>query len=366
MHLVINGTEIARQRGGNESFLLGLLQGIQEAAIPLQVTVLVTSDGAKVLKPFAALSQIIDIGSYHRLPFYLWQQTVLLRRLKPDWYLSTYFLPPFLPCRGAVVVHDVSFCAHPTYFPPLIALYMRLLTGQAIRKAQVVALDSEFTAREVKRYYPRISGKGIVTFPGIDRRFRLPYTAEDDCQVLTKYGLIDPYILAIGNIHPRKNLTRLLDAYRQLCAGNPAMPRMVWIGLPRWDSAQLIREALEAGIILPGYMPPDDLPALYRGAAVFVYPSLYEGFGLPVLEAMACGTPVICSNSSSLPEVAGDAALMVDPYDVNALARALRQILADQQLASVLRQRGYQRVERFTYADTARTLYRTLDCRDKR
>ena len=362
MHLVINGTEIGRQRGGNESFLLGLLQGIQDAEIPLQVTILVTSAGAQVVGSLAGAYEIIDVGSYHRLPFHLWQQTAFLRRLKPDWYLSTYFLPPFLPCRGAVIVHDVSFCAHPSYFPPEIALYMRLLTGLAICRAKVVALDSEFTAREVKRYYPQVSTKGVVTWLGIDRRFEQPATTQDDRQVLGQYGLQAPYILAIGNIHPRKNLTRLLEAYRQLGTSNAAMPRMVWIGLPRWKSAHLIREALDAGVILPGYVPPEDLPALYRGAAVFVYPSLYEGFGLPVLEAMACGTPVICSNTSSLPEVAGDAALMVDPYDVNALARALRQILADQQLVSVLRQRGYQRMQRFSYADTARTLYRALNC----
>ncbi|MHB1357274.1 MAG: glycosyltransferase family 4 protein [Anaerolineae bacterium] len=364
MHLVINGTEIGRQRGGNESFLLGLLQGIQDAAIPLHVTLLVTPAGAKVVKPFADTCQIIDIGAYHRLAFYLWQQTALLRRLKPDWYLSTYFLPPFLPCRGAVIVHDVSFCAHPSYFPPVIALYMRLLTGLAIRRAQVVALDSEFTAREVQQYYPQVAEKGIVTWMGVDRRFMSSDFAKDDHQVLDRYRLQGPYILAIGNIHPRKNLARLLEAYRQLSSSDAATPSMVWIGMPRWNSADLIREALEAQVILTGYVPPEDLPALYRGAAVFVYPSLYEGFGLPVLEAMASGTPVICSNTSSLPEVAGDAAYVVDPYDVNALAGALGRVLAEPQLADELRQRGYQRAQRFTYADTARTLYRALERKD--
>jgi glycosyltransferase involved in cell wall biosynthesis len=360
MHLVINGTDIGRQRGGNESFILGLLQGIQDAAIALQVTVLVTSNGAKEVASLAKICEVIDIGQYRPLPFYLWQQTALLRRLKPDWYLSTYFLPPSMPCRGVVVVHDVSFCALPDYFPPVIAWYMRLLTGLAIRKAQVVALDSEFTAREVQRYYPQVSTKGVVTWMGVDRRFGHAAEAKDDRQVLEKYGLQDPYILAIGNIHPRKNLAHLLEAYRQLSQGNNTVPRMVWIGLPRWNSAHLIHEALELGVILPGYVPADDLPALYRGAAVFVYPSLYEGFGLPVLEAMACGTPVIASNTSSLPEVVGDAAILVDPCDVNALARALRQILADQSLVSELRQRGFQRVSHFTYADMARLLYRAM------
>lgn len=364
MHLVINGTDLGRQRGGNESFLLGFLQGIQDVALPLQVTLLVTLEGAQVAKPFERNFQIIDIGVYHRLSFYLWQQTALLRRLKPDWYLSTYFLPPFLPCRGAVIVHDVSFCAHPSYFPPEIALYMRLLTGLAIRKAKVVALDSTFTASEVKHYYPQVAAKGVVTWMGVDRRFGQPSNV-DDRQALEKYGLRNPYILAIGNIHPRKNLSRLLEAYRQIHINDPAAPRMVWIGLPRWKSAHLIQEALEAGVILPGYVPSDDLPALYRGAAVFVYPSLYEGFGLPVLEAMACGTPVICSNTSSLSEVAGDAAMMIDPLNVDALTLSLRQIISDPQIASELRQRGYQQAQRFTYADTARILFRAMDCRDQ-
>jgi glycosyltransferase involved in cell wall biosynthesis len=359
MHLVINGTEIGRQRGGNESFLMGLLQGIQDAELPLQVTVLVASGGVIGAEPFKAMCQIIDIGAYQRLPFYLWQQTTLLRRIKPDWYLSTYFLPPLLPCRGVVIVHDVSFRAHPSYFPPEIALYMRLLTGLAIHKAGVVVLDSEFTAQEVKHYYPQVAAKGVVTWMGVDGRFRQP-PVRDDLEVLQKYGLQTPYIMAIGNIHPRKNLARLLEAYRQLTSNNVAMPRMVWIGLPRWGSADLIRQALETGVLLPGYVPADDLPALYRGAAVFVYPSLYEGFGLPVLEAMTCGTPVICSNTSSLPEVAGDAACMVDSQDINALAAVLYRVLHDQQFYSELRHRGFQRVRQFTYAETARILYKAL------
>jgi glycosyltransferase involved in cell wall biosynthesis len=360
MNLVINGTEIGRQRGGNESFLLGLLQGFQAVKLPLRITVLITRAGAEVMKPLESTCDIVDIGTYQRIPFHLWQQTNLLRSLKPNWYLSTYFLPPILPCKGAVIVHDVSFRAHPSYFPAGIALYMGVLTGMAIRKAAVVALDSEFTAREVKRFYPHVAGKGIVTRMGIDRRFTQPASDQDDRRVLERYGLQEPYILAIGNIHPRKNLSRLLEAYRQLKVGDARIPPMVWIGLPRWRSAHLLGEAMALGVVLPGYVPTSDLLALYRGAAVFVYPSLYEGFGLPVLEAMACGTPVICSNTSSLPEVAGDAALLVDPYDVSTLAQTLRQILTDPMLASELRQKGYQRAERFTYADTARTIYRAL------
>jgi glycosyltransferase involved in cell wall biosynthesis len=271
-----------------------------------------TPDGLTALPTLtSAAYPTVNTGSYRQLPFYLWQQTYQLMRLRPDWYLSTFFLPPITPCRAAVLVHDMSFRAHPEYFPRFIALYMRVLTGLAVRRAERVIALSEFTRREILRFHPTVALKTVVVLPGIDAVFHPDPTA-NDAAMLAPFGLTPGYILALGNIHPRKNLARLLDAYDLLRRRRADTPPLVWAGAPRWSSAELVARAQTAGVLLPGFIPQTAMPALYRQAAMLVYPSLYEGFGLPPVEALACGTPVITSNTTSLPEAVGDAALTVD------------------------------------------------------
>jgi len=360
MHLVINATEIGRQRGGNESYLLGLLKGLEDLTAPSRVTLLLTSAGMAALQGVASdRFDFVNVGDYRRLPFYLWQQTAVLRRLHPDWYLSTFFLPPIIPCRAAVLVHDLSFRAHPEYYPSLIAFYMRFLTGLAIRRAERVIVLSEFTRQELMRFHPTVVGKTVVVYPGVEQSFRFDEEPDDE-SVLKTYGSSPGYILATGNIHPRKNLARLLDAYLRLRQRRGAMPAMVWVGLQRWGSGELLERARSAGVILTGFVAQEDLPAFYRQAVMLAYPSLYEGFGLPLLEAMACGTPVIASNTTSLPEVVGEAALSVDPTDVEAIAAAMARLLDDTPLWERLRQTGIERARQFTWKQTARCLVASL------
>ncbi len=364
MRLAINATEIGRQRGGNESYLAGLLQGLATLNVTGDISLLMTPAGLAAL-PFItpAAYPTVNVGPYRQLPFYLWQQTYYLARLRPDWYLSTFFLPPITPCRAAVLAHDMSFRAHPEYFPRFIALYMRVLTGLAIRRADRVIALSEFTRREIIRFHPAAAAKTVVVLPGIDAAFR-PAPDADDAATLAPYGLTPGYILALGNIHPRKNLARLLDAYLLLRARHADTPPLVWAGMPRWSSVELTSRAQAAGVLLPGFIPQTAMPALYRQAALLVYPSLYEGFGLPPAEALACGTPVVASNTTSLPEAVGEAALTVDPTDVTAIAEAMARLLADVDLRAVLRQTGLDWVKRFTWPSTARNLLSALSSGD--
>jgi glycosyltransferase involved in cell wall biosynthesis len=184
--------------------------------------------------------------------------------------------------------------------------------------------------------------------------------------VIRRYGIRRPYCLFVGNLEPRKNLPRLIEAFGLLRRHGLApadLPQLVLAGTRGWLSSGIFRAAAGQGleapdIVFTGYVPPADLPALYAGAACFVFPSLYEGFGLPVLEAMACGTPVVASTASSLPEVAGDAALLVDPHDVEGLAGALRRLWGDAELRADLRERGLQRATLYSWERTARL---TLD-----
>ncbi len=355
LHLAINATELGRQRGGNESYITGLIDGLAQIQPACRVTLLTCQWAAPVSLP--AMFEQVNLGPYRRLPFFLWQQTLVLRRLKADWYLSNFFLPPLLLCRGAVAVHDLSFRAHPDYFPRSVAWYMRWLTGLAIRQARRVFTISEFSRRELYHFYAAAQNKTVVTLLAGRPEF-VPAQNEAaslaDQVALARYDLPQSYIFALGNIHPRKNLARLLEAYLQLRQGRESTPPMVWAGLPRWDSGELLDQARAAGVILPGFVAQADLPALYRQATMLVYPSLYEGFGLPVVEAMACGTPVVTSNTTSLPEVAGEAALMVDPTATVALAEAMARLLADSTLRQHLREAGIERAKQFSWARTAR------------
>ena len=358
MHLVINATEVGRQRGGNESYVAGLVEGLDELGPPAQVTLLTCDwNGPPPLPP---PFRQVNLGRYRRLPFFLWQQAVALRQLEADWYVSTFFLPPVTPCRGAVLVHDLSFRAHPEYFPPVVALYMRFLTGLAVRRADRVVVLSGFTLRELARFHPPAVEKAVVVYPGVDRVFR-PQAGPGDEETLRAYGVAPGYVLAVGNIHPRKNLARLLDAYLSLKATRKSVPPMVWAGLRRWESGELARRARSAGVVLPGFIAPEDLPAFYRQAGMLVYPSLYEGFGLPPVEAMACGTPVIASNTTGLPEAVGEAALTVDPANTGELATAMAQLLDDASLRQRLRRAGIERAGELTWTRTAQRLLAALD-----
>jgi glycosyltransferase involved in cell wall biosynthesis len=353
MHLVINAAEIGRRRGGNETFITGLIQGLA-GLDPLPRVSLLTCRWDS-LPDFPPGFPAVNLGKYRRLPFFLWQQTMALRQLEADWYLANFFLPPRLPCKGAVAVHDLSFRAHPEYFPRTIAWYMRWLTGRAVRQADLVLTGSEFSRQELFRFYP-CDEKKVVTIPyGVGREFG-PAIGETERRLLSRYGIVTPYILALGNIHPRKNLSRLLDAYLRLQARRNPVPAMVWVGLQRWDSGELIQRANSAGVILTGFAAQEDLPALYRQASMLVYPSLYEGFGLPILEAMASGTPVVTSNTTSTAEVAGEAALTVDPTDVEEIAEAMDRLLEDASLRERLRHAGLERARQFTWAHTAQRL----------
>jgi alpha-1,3-rhamnosyl/mannosyltransferase len=261
-----------------------------------------------------------------------------------------------------VLLHDLSFRAHPEYFPATIALYMRFLTGLALRQAECVVALSRFTCQELARFYPAAAEKTAVVYPGVDEGFRPRPGAQDkDEEVLRACGLAPGYILALGNMHPRKNLSRLLDAYVYLKGVRKSTPAMIWVGLQRWESGRLLERARAEGVLLPGFVAQQDAPAFYRQAAMLVYPSLYEGFGLPPVEAMACGTPVIASNTTGLPEAVGQAALTVDPTDTAAMAAAMAQLLDDAPLRRRLGRAGIEWGREFSWKRTAQRLLALLE-----
>ncbi|HWO70707.1 MAG TPA: glycosyltransferase family 1 protein [Actinomycetota bacterium] len=269
-------------------------------------------------------------------------------------------IPPAGPGQRLVVtVHDLAFLRFPGLFPRTWRALYRTGLWAAVRRARAILVPSRHTAEDLlERTRARPERIHVVPLAAsLERGAREPE------RVLERLKVPRPYVLFVGTLEPRKNLVRLVRAYRRVAAeGVPHA--LVLAGPLGWHHHRLHRELALRGpgeVVLTGALPPADLDALYRGADLFVYPSLYEGFGLPVLEAMARGVPTVASAASSLPEVAGDAALLVDPRSVRELSRAIAEVLADRDLAERLAMRGRARAERFSWEETARGTLRAYE-----
>jgi glycosyltransferase involved in cell wall biosynthesis len=271
-------------------------------------------------------------------------------------HATDHLLPRFFRLRSVFTLHDLAFRFYPETHTPLNRWFLNVMMPSFLSAAGAVIAVSEHTKRDALRAYGIDEAKVRVIYEGVNPRF-CPTDPETVEATRRKYGLPDRFILAVGTIEPRKNLSTLLAAYR-LLKGQEVEHKLVIVGKKGWLYGGFFRQlrdtGLESEVIFPGFVPDEDLPALYGGADLFAFPSLYEGFGLPPLEAMACGTPVVCADSSSLPEVTGDAALLVPPTDVAAWAEALRRLACDADLRASLRARGWERARRFSWEQAAR------------
>jgi glycosyltransferase involved in cell wall biosynthesis len=275
-------------------------------------------------------------------------------------FVPAHVLPIVHPRRSVVTVHDLGYLYYPEAHRLLDRLYLDLSTRYDARAAAHLIADSSATKRDLIQRYGVEPDSITVVYPGYDDATFQPVRDEEAIEaVKTRYDIAGDYILFVGTLQPRKNLTRLIEAYWKLETGSW---KLVIAGKKGWLYGEIFRRVEELGlerrVVFTGYVTQEDLPVLLSGARLFVFPSLYEGFGLPVLEAMACGTPVVCSNAASLPEVAGDAALLVDPLDVEELAAALERVLSDEELRAGLIERGFEQAKRFSWERCARE---TLD-----
>jgi len=262
-------------------------------------------------------------------------------------------------------VHDLSFVRAPETSTPVLKAYLDRVVPRSARRATHVLADSQATKDDLIELYGMPPEKITVLLSGVNPEFK-PVTDTNSLRaVRQRYQIPDnPYILSIGTVQPRKNYARLITA---LAALGPAHEdvHLVIAGGRGWLDSPIFRavydQGLEDRVHFIGFARDEDLPALYSGAACLAYPSLYEGFGFPVLEAMACATPVVTSTISSMPEVAGDAALLVDPYSVEAIAEALGRLLSDSELRETLVRRGIAQAAQFTWGRTARQLREVYD-----
>jgi glycosyltransferase involved in cell wall biosynthesis len=273
-----------------------------------------------------------------------------------------YVLPPLVPCRAVVTIHDCIHLMFPQYLPNRFAYaYARMNLWAAARRAERILTVSETSKADILRYCDVPAERIVVVHNAIDDHFETAPSDEAVQRVRERYQLDGPFALYVGNIKPHKNLERLIDAFDLVRRGGFERLELLIIGDQVSKYPRLRRTVdthkLHKHVRFLGFVPDDTLAALYRLATVFVFPSLYEGFGLPPLEAMASGTPVVTSNRSSMPEVVGDAAVLVDPYSAASIAEGIQRVLSDTFLRQTLITRGLARAREFSWEASIRRIH---------
>ena len=354
MRVLINGLQAAN-RSGTGRYVNALCHALPQVAPELE-TVVVWPSG-QPHPPLEGNIRVIEhsAGLISRLRFDHRSVRAVAQREAVDLLHYPASTGCLFPPRPLVqTVHDLCFLRHPEWFPASKNLYYRLFIGPTARKADMLLADSQATAEDIQTLLGIPESRIRVTPLGVGPEF-YPRTQEEQLAVRARYALPENFFLFVGTLEPRKNLVRLIQAWDKACASG--LPHLVVAGRRGWK-ADAVFKALQNvrnsdTLDLPGFVADEDLPALLSAAQAFIWPSLMEGFGLPLLEAMACGTPVLTSNLSSMPEVVGHAALLVDPTSEDQLAQAMMALAHDERLRASLSELGSRRVKRFSWARTA-------------
>ena len=353
------------RRTGTETYSLRLIEALLALDTPHYFRLYFNQPPGYGLFSSAADSFRVDMCN---MPFpRLWTHVrfgLEVARRPPDvLFVPSHVLPLWTRVPALVTVHDLGYLRFPAAHPPRQRRYLDWSTRHNARAARIVIADSVATKDDLVAHYHVAEAKIVVAYPGFDEGLA-PVTDLDTITAAKhRYGVNDDYYIHIGTLQPRKNLSLLIRSFAQL----PPEPgvQLVLAGKKGWlydDLFQLVQSlGLEGRVLFPGYLDDADKAALLSGAVAYVFPSLDEGFGFPALEAQACDTPLICSNSSSLPEVAGNGALLVDPQDADGLSRAMLRLLTDTACRDDLVARGRENLRRFSWQTCAATVMAALE-----
>ncbi|HVA45756.1 MAG TPA: glycosyltransferase family 1 protein [Pirellulales bacterium] len=379
MRILLNGGPMLGRLTGIGQYGLSLLKALMSLSGDADLEAIGVFDGRQVLAPEEFLSRLAtqaDPGRNQRIKS-------VVRRIWPscrDWadrvrrfhlnretrhaQWNVFHEPNFVSPQSALplvtTVHDMSYLRYPQFLPRDRLAWLRRKMGQTLSRSRAILADSHFTREELLELCPAVDPQRvIVTQLGVDfDYFNSPLHAERVADVRRRLQLPRQFVLYLGTLEPRKNLQGLIRAYALLPAEVQQAYPLVLAGMPGWNQAYFRRELAELrhrGVLHEvGYVAQDDVPALMRAASVFCFPSFYEGFGLPPLEAAACGTPVVSSRAASLPEVLGEAAVYVDPHSPDDIRAALERVLESESLQRQLRQAGPARAALFRWDDCAR------------
>lgn len=367
MRIAIDASTISTQ-GGPRTYVLGLLTALLQSDRENEYVVFYNDPVH--LGRFPRATEIVLPGKNPAAR--LWREHVLLpaacRRERVDLlHCPKSAVPYFSPCPTVVTLHDLIPITHPETEKFAARAYWRLQIPIAARRSSFIITDSEHARQEIIDKFRIAPARIKAIMLGFEPGMLAPRDAEAGALLRSRYTLPERYLLYVGTIQPRKNIATLIEVYARLRHQRPALPKLVIVGRKGWlyDSlfSRIAELCLTDEVLFTGFVPDEDLPFIYDGAVLFAYLSYFEGFGLPPLEAMACGVPVVCSDTTSLPEVVGDAGITVAPDDQEAIAAAFCRILDDPAYAAQLGERGRQRARRFSWeAAAVETLavYRTV------
>ena len=360
MKIAIDLTPIPRQMTGVGKYARCLLKSLAEFDRENHYWLFVKEDQFDQYRPGQENFHIVPQSRilHNRLIRLLWEQIALpvqLLKRKIDLLHSIHYTTPlFSPCKRVITIHDMTFYLFPEKHTLIKRLFFRSIIPAAIKKTNHIFADSKNTRADILKIFNLPTAKIDVVYLVTDPIYR-PFDIQSmEMDLEKKYGIRFPFILYVGTLEPRKNVWRLIQAYAQLSAETHLQHRLVIVGKKGWAYKEIFEtlsgldRKIREKIIFTGYVAEKDLPSLYNAAELFVYPSLYEGFGIPPLEAMACGVPVIASNISSLPEVVGDAGLQVNPLDTEAISGAMREVLTNKGLGTELKKKGIQAAKKFS------------------
>ncbi|MBI4673041.1 MAG: glycosyltransferase family 4 protein [Chloroflexi bacterium] len=358
MNIGIDAHMLGHNETGNETYILELVRALAARASGDTFFVYVENPDALPREILTAPHiRVIPYATRSSLRRLLGELPRRAARDALDVLHISYNAPLRLPaaCALVVTIHDISFEHFPHFFSRRLHAFLKTSVPRSARAAQQIITDTESTKQDLIQTYRLPLEKITVTHYAAGAQFRRIPEGAALARVRAKYNTGEKFVLAVGNLQPRKNLERLMRAFAEAKRDADLPHKLVIVGQRLWRAAPIFETARELtdAVILTGYVAAEDLPLLYNAADIFAYPSLYEGFGLPVVEAMACGAPVLTSNVSCLPEIAGNAAHFIDPYDQTAIARALRRLATDDAYRSELATRGLTRARLFSWERTA-------------
>ncbi len=369
MKVCIDGRTIYRRSTGFGYYSYYLINNVLQINREYPVYTILHKDTANLVPDHVVENNekiLTSVDYRNRLLRDAWENIALpaiLKRHEIDVFHSPTFHLPLLTTRrvkSVITIHDLVVFKIPEIYPRYYTSYWRFVIRRSLDTACKIIAISRATKLDIMDLFNIREDKIHVIYHGIDlKRFRVQKEADRLEPTLKKYGLKRPYIMTLGLSDPRKNGERILSSYSRIAgSGEAGHAGLAVCGVLRRRNQRFLDQIKALGlsnmVMLTGFVEDEDLPILYSAADLFLFPSLYEGFGLPILEAMACGTPVITSNISSMPEVAGDAALLVDPYDVDGLARAMKEVLTNKKLRGHLKKKGFERVKKFSWERCAR------------
>ena len=356
MRIAVDAHAIGRRLTGNEVFIRSLLQALAMQPDGCEFRAYVSSEEAAQAIPRNIPVRRIAANPYVRLG---WDLARKVKQDGADLLHVQYTAPVACPVPVVVSVHDVSFLEHPEYFTRSRASQLRITVGRTVRSAAKILTCSEFSRRSILKVYGDIEEDKVVVAPNAAASLFRPISREGaTANVRDRWKIAEPFVLSVGDLQPRKNQIGLIEAFARMVRAYPQLKhRLVLAGKETWFAHRVHEAARESGVAdrirFLGFVSDSDLLQLYNACDVFAFPSFYEGFGLPPLEAMACARAVVCAHTSAMPEVVDGAALLFDPYDVDEIARAMADLLLDAELRARMERLGLQRSAHFSWQKNA-------------